>query len=74
MKRDFSKKTLAQLTKKGISVIGAQAVPAFDGDKYFSGSAYKLEWNGTGFLRTFDQVLVLAASSWDPATDLNPSA
>lgn len=68
--KDFSKKTLSQLSKKGISISGSQAVPAFEGDKYFSGVAYMLNYNGHGFLRTHSQVIVLAASSWDPETDL----
>jgi hypothetical protein len=70
--KDFSNKTLKQLSRKGISVIGSQAIPAFEGDKYFSGVAYQLEWNGVGFIRTHSQVIVLAASSWNPATDLTP--
>jgi len=69
--KDFSKKTLSLLSKKGISIIGTQAVPDFDGDRYFSGVAYKLVYDGTMFLRTFQQVQVLAASSWNPETDLN---
>jgi hypothetical protein len=69
--KDFSKKTLALLSKKGISVTGSVAVPDFEGDKYFSGVAYQLVWNGKGFIRTHSQVIVLAASSWNPETDLN---
>jgi hypothetical protein len=61
---------LTALSKKGISVIGTQAIPAFEGDKYFSGTAFKLEFEGLGFVRTHSQVIVLASSSWDPATDL----
>jgi len=68
--KDFSKKTLSQLSKKGISIVGQQAIPGFEGDKYFSGVAYNLAYNDTGFMRTHDQVIVLAASSWNPETDL----
>lgn len=67
---DFSKKTISQLASKGISISGTQAIPGFIGDEYFSGIAYQLVWNNTGFMRTYSQVIVLAASSWNPATDL----
>lgn len=67
---DFSKKTMRQLSAKGISLVGLQATTAFEGDKYFSDTAYKLVWNGIGFIRTHSQVIILAASSWNPATDL----
>jgi len=70
---DFSKKTLRQLSNKGITVIGSQAMPAFEGDKYFTGVAYNLVWNNTGFIRTHSQVIVLASSSWNPETDLDLS-
>lgn len=68
--KDFSKKTLAGLSKKGVSVVGVVAVPAFEGDKYFSGTAYQLEFNGTGFIRSHSQVLVMAVSSWNPQIDI----
>lgn len=68
---DFSKKTMRQLAAKGISLVGLQATPAFEGDQYFSDTAYQLVWNGTGFIRTYSQVIVLAASSWNPETDLS---
>lgn len=68
--KDFSKKTVSALSKKGISIVGSQAVPSHDGDKYFSGVAYNLVWNGTGFMRTHSQVIVIASSSWNPETDL----
>lgn len=65
---DFSKKVLAALSKKGISIVSSVAVPAFDGDVYFQGVAYNLVWNGTGFIRTYSQVNTLAISSWCPKT------
>lgn len=71
--KDFSKKTLAILSKKGISIIGTQSVPAFEGDNYFSGTAYKLLYKETQFMRLYFQVITLASSSWDPETDLNNS-
>jgi hypothetical protein len=68
--KDFSKKTLSQLESKSILIVGTQAVPAFEGDKYFSGVAYQLCYNNKSFLRTHSQIIVLAQSSWNPATDL----
>lgn len=64
--KDFSKKVLTALAKKEISIVGSQAVPAFEGDVYFQDVAYILVWNETQFLRTYSQVNVLAVSSWCP--------
>lgn len=58
--RDFSRKTLNGLTRKGIAVIGAQAVPAFQGDVYFSGVAYAISDNGTHRLLSHGAVIALA--------------
>lgn len=60
MARDFSKKTLSALSKKGIAVVGAQAIPAFEGDQYFTGTGYKLVRDGCLYVRTFQQVLAIA--------------
>ena len=68
--KDFSAKTIKQLTSKGISIIGTQAMPGFEGDIYFSGVSYKLQFENKMFLRNHSQVIVLAASSWSPETDL----
>lgn len=68
--KDFSKKTLTNLSKKGISVIGVQAVPANEKDIYFSDTAYTLEWKGKSFMRTHSQVITIASSTWNPETDL----
>jgi hypothetical protein len=63
---DFSKKVRTALAKKGIEIVGSVAVPAFEGDVYFSGIAYQLVWNETSFLRDYEQVNILALSSWCP--------
>ena len=68
--KDFSAKTIRQLANKGISICSIQAAPRFEGDVYFSGTIYQLAWNNKGFIRTHSQVIVLAASSWNPETDL----
>lgn len=57
--RDFSRKTLSALARKGIAVIGTQAGPAFDGDTVYSGRFYKLDNNGCGMIRSHSQVLEL---------------
>lgn len=59
-KRDFSKKTLRSLAKRGIEIVGSVAVPAFEGDSYFSGVAYQLVQNDCLFIRSFMDVLALA--------------
>lgn len=58
--RDFSALTLKSLAKKGIRVIGAQAAPAYDGDSFLTGKAYRLDDNGCGKIRTHAQVLEMA--------------
>lgn len=68
--RAFSPKTIKQLNKKGISITGTQAAPAFEGDAYFSGVVYMLTYKDAAFLRTHSQVIILANSSWNPETDL----
>lgn len=68
--RAFSPKTIKLLSQKEITIVSTQAVPAYDGDKYFSGVAYLLDYKGKGFMRTHSQVVVLALSSWNPETDL----
>jgi len=68
--KDFSAKILRQLAAKGISISGSVAIPAFKGDKYFTGMAYQLVWDGKGFIRDHSQVTTLANSSWNPMTDL----
>lgn len=64
--KDFSKKTISLLAEKGVNIINTVAVPAFDGDVYFSGVAYTLEFNGLSFMRTHHQILCMAVSSWNP--------
>lgn len=71
--RDFSKKVIAQLSKKGVSIIGKQAIAAFDGDVYFSGTAYILDAAGTQILRRASQVETMAVSSWTPECLLETS-
>lgn len=65
--RDFSGKTLKALTEKGVRLIGKQAIPADENDRYFSGTAYKLEGidREIGFMRTWHQVETMAKSSWN---------
>lgn len=58
--RDFSAKTRKALAARNIAIVGIQAVPAFEGDVYFTGTAYMLTINGVGCLRSFREVLTLA--------------
>jgi hypothetical protein len=59
--RNFSSKTLKGLTRKGIAVIGSQAVPAFQGDVYFSDVAYAISDNGTHRLLRHGEIIALSA-------------
>lgn len=65
--RDFSTRTIKALRAKGVEIISSQAAPAFEGDKYFTGTVYTLTWNDTAFVRTDLQILAMAASSWQPS-------
>lgn len=58
--RDFSRATIKTLAKRGVRVIGTQAIPAYEGDRYFSGVAYVLDVSGTSAVRTHAQVLDMA--------------
>jgi len=50
------------LARKGYEVIGAQAAPAFEGDRYYGGMVYKLVYRPLDQLqvKTFSEVLALA--------------
>ena len=56
----FSAKVRKSLLKRGVVLMGLQAVPAFEGDRYFSQTAYVLSDNGMGCVRSFADVLRLA--------------
>ena len=58
--RDFSKNTLFKLAKRGITVLSAQAAPAFDGDETFSGRVYQISEDGCSKMRTHAQVMEMA--------------
>ena len=58
--RDFSKTTLAKLAQRGITVLRAQAAPAFDGDETFSGRVYQIVEDGCSKMRSHAQVMEMA--------------
>lgn len=64
LSQDFSAKTISRLAKKGLSVVGKQAVPAFDGDQYFTGTVYQLTDGTKSVLRSHRHVLTISVSSW----------
>jgi len=47
------------LLKSGIALIGLQGVPAFDGDVYFSATAYVVSDNDTGRVLSYAEVMGL---------------
>lgn len=59
---DFSRKTLAALARKGISLIGLQAIPDMASAMPFANAArgYRVNDNGCGRVWTFSQVLEAA--------------
>lgn len=68
--RDFSKSTIKALSKKGVSIVGCQSVPAYEGDRYFTGKSYQLVTSdGYGMIRTHSQVLTMAKSSWQASQE-----
>lgn len=62
--KDFSRKTLTALSRKGIAVAGMTFVPGADGSFANGERAYELVVNGCQYIRTHGQVLTCAASSW----------
>ena len=67
--RNFSASTLKALAGKGVFIYSSQASPAYPGDVYFTGTSYKLCHKGTSFIRSFDQIITMAKSSWNPEVD-----
>lgn len=57
----FSRSTLAALARKGIRPVTLQAVPGPSGSFLDSETAYLIDDNGTGRVRSFREVLALAA-------------
>lgn len=59
---DFSKQTLRKLAKKGIYLIGLQAIPNMSSPMPYANAerGYYLNNNGQGQIRTFAEVLELA--------------
>ncbi len=57
--RDFNRKTVSALGKKGISIVGTLWVPGIDGTYANGERAYQLDDNGTSRIRTFLEVLAL---------------
>jgi hypothetical protein len=73
--KDFSRKTLSQLARKGIAVTGAAFAPGPDGSFANGERVYILVIDGCQYIRTHAQVLVCAASSWrGDVTDANSVA
>lgn len=62
--KDFSRKTLTALSRKGVAIGGATLAPGADGSYANGERAYALIVDGCQYLRTHSQVLVCAASSW----------
>ena len=52
--KDFSKKAIRALNAKGYHIIGVQAIPMDETDKYFTGIGYKFS---NGQIKTFKEVL-----------------
>lgn len=59
---DFSKKTLAALARKGISLIGLTVIPDMSSDMPFANGerGYCLNDNGCHRIRSFREVLEMA--------------
>ena len=60
--KDFSKKTLAALARKGISLVGLTVIPDMSSDMPFANGSrgYQLNDNGCHRIRSFSEVLELA--------------
>jgi hypothetical protein len=60
VKRHFGLKTLNSLSRKGIRIIGMQALPDADGSFLNSETGYTVDDNGTGKVLKFREVLEAA--------------
>lgn len=60
--KDFSVIERRSLLAHGIRIVGATAIPAFDGDVYFSGRAYMLDIGGCSCLRSYAEVRAMAGT------------
>jgi hypothetical protein len=58
----FSAKTIKALARKGIAIIGIQALPGADGSFANCETGYVLDDNGTCRIRLFLEVLAIAAA------------
>ena len=59
---DFSRKTIAALARKGISLIGLTVIPGSGDMPFATGErGYRLNDNGCLIIRSFGEVLELAA-------------
>ena len=56
----FSVKTIKALARKGVSIIGIQALPGADGSYANCETGYVLDDNGTNRIRMYREVLALA--------------
>ena len=61
----FNRSTVKALNARGIRVLGATWVPGADGTYANGETAYNLDDNGTGRVRSFLEVLALAAAVRD---------
>jgi hypothetical protein len=59
---DFSKKTLAALARKGITLVGLQAIPNMASAMPFANAdrGYRVNDNGCGRVWTFTEVMAAA--------------
>ena len=59
---DFSKKTFAALARKGIRLIGLQAIPDMSSSMPYANSTrgYVVDDNGTGRVLSFNQMMEAA--------------
>ncbi len=63
--RDFGKKTVNILSKKGVQFTGGQSAPLWEGDVYFGDTVYTVLIGGqVCAVRTYRQILAMANSSW----------
>lgn len=63
--KDFSKKTLRALSRKGVTLYGIQMVPDFSTDLPMANAekVYLLNDNGTSRVRSFREVLNIAEAA-----------
>ena len=60
VKREFSRKTISALAKKGIEIVGVTSIPDSEGSFLNATRAFEISDKGTGKIKTFLELQKIA--------------